>query len=147
MSIDIDTIEPRRCPICDAGVLSKLDSPTGLSHFIKFVCGFEMCDQYEARPRGWKPRLGSTCRNIDANSLWALRRAVEQSAEDFNAEAVARLKAESEVRELRAALGRLQGEVETIINTEPHEDVCLIGRGGDCTCWQARLERALDGDK
>ena len=65
----------------------------------------------------------------------------------FNAEAVARLKAESEVRELRAALGRLQGEVETIINTEPHEDVCLIGRGGDCTCWQARLERALDGDK
>ncbi len=53
----------------------------------------------------------------------------------------------AEVRELRAALGRLQGEVETIINTEPHEDVCLIGRGGDCTCWQARLERALDGDK
>ena len=104
MSIDIDTIEPRRCPICDAGVLSKLDSPTGLSHFVKFTCGFEMCDQYEARPRGWKPRFGSTCRNIDANSLWALRRAVEQSAEDFNAEAVARLKAESEVRELRAAL-------------------------------------------
>ena len=108
MSIDIDTIEPRRCPICDAGVLSKLDSPTGLSHFIKFVCGFEMCDQYEARPRGWKPRLGSTCRNIDANSLWALRRAVEQSAEDFNAEAVARLKAEAEVRELRAALEYIQ---------------------------------------
>ncbi len=52
----------------------------------------------------------------------------------------------AEVRELRAALGRLQGEVETIINTEPHEDVCLIGRGGDCTCWQSRLERALAGE-
>lgn len=54
---------------------------------------------------------------------------------------------EAEVRELRAALGRLQGEVETIINTEPHEDVCLVTRGGDCTCWQARLQTALDGDK
>lgn len=81
-----------------------------------------------------------------ANNMRVQQDFIEVEYELFDAIADKWEKDRAEVRKLRAMLGRLQGEVETILNTEPHAPYCrVISR--ECNCWQARLTAALDGDK
>jgi len=60
-------IDLSSCPICGAAVMGSWDSGSGLSHFVKYECGFEMRDQV-ADP-GWKQNCFTHCRNAYAAVL------------------------------------------------------------------------------